>query len=218
MCKVTSGLGGWGQKGNSAQEEGSTPQLPGQGRTARLLAWPPPQQPALNHSPGRRWPTFLHEQKFSKIFEKKAMPKSDKTDPRCKITLPRFAYATDQNCPVIPVLPLEQKITIFHMQTNTALDCIGLKLRSLSPKAALCKDHSSLSLSLKISCDPKHDGQNWTSTLRHITNSAQHTELCKNSTQLLGTTSSYELPNIPTQLKSSRRAEYLPNNNNKSQR
>lgn len=138
MCKVTSGSGGWGQKGDSASEEGSTPQLPGQGRTAHLLTRPPPRQPASNHRLVKRSPTFLHEQKFSKKKKKKQrLLKSDKTDLHCKITLPHFAYATDQNCQVIPILPLEQKMTVFHMQTNTALDCSGPKLHVLSPKEAL---------------------------------------------------------------------------------
>lgn len=62
---------------------------------------------------------------------------SDKMDPHCKITLLRSAYATDQNCQVIPVLLLEQKMTLFHVQTNTALLCIRIKLHSLPLKEAL---------------------------------------------------------------------------------
>lgn len=74
MCKVTSGSRGRGQKDDSVQGEGSTPQLPRQDRTARLLARPPPWQPASNHRAWSKDHPRSYMSRNSPKYLKKAMP------------------------------------------------------------------------------------------------------------------------------------------------
>lgn len=72
MWKGTSGSGGRGQKGDSAQE-GSTPQLPGQGRAARLLPWPPPCSSSQTTARPRHHPRSHRSRNVPKYL-KKATP------------------------------------------------------------------------------------------------------------------------------------------------
>ena len=165
----------------------------------------------LEPQPGQKITHVLtHAEIPQNIWKKKkkkrqCLPKSDKTVPCCKIILPRFSYATDQNCQVIPILPSEQKMTVLHMQPNTALDCTALQLSCLSPKEA----HSASRSGSEDFLQPK---ARWPTQ-----SSAQHTKLCNKSTHSFW--ARHPAPSCPTSLhiytcvKSHKRAEHPPNNN-----
>lgn len=123
---------------------------------------------------------------FQNILKRQRLPKSDKMDPHCKITLPRSAYATDQNCQVIPILLLEQKkMTLFHMQLFTALEFSS----TACPLKKHSKECSFLSLSLKISCHPEHNGQPqwafvpWKKQCSTLSSAIEHTQFLSFYTQ-----------------------------------
>lgn len=135
-------LQGLGTEGQFSAGGGDTPQLPGQGRTdchasPNTAAWPEPQ-------PGQKITHVLTQAEIlQNNWKKQRLPNSDKTELHCKITLPRLAYATDQNCQVIPVLPLEQKIcTCFTCKLTQLLTALDLS-STACPQKKHSKNHSS---------------------------------------------------------------------------
>lgn len=172
MCKRDIWLQGLGTEGRFSPG-GSTPQL--LGKAGPSISSPGPHCAALlKPQPGQSITHALRgAEMFQNIWKRQRLPKSDKMDPHCKITLPRSAYATDQNCQVIPILLLEQKMTLFHMHTNTAPHCTGIKLHSLSPKEAL----QGMQLPQPQPEDFLPSRAQWPSplgTLSHRTSSARH--------------------------------------------